>query len=37
MVSGTIFDHDDRLRSFELLAQVARELQPVRSVALAAS
>ena len=37
MVSGTVYDHDDRLRSFELLAQVARELQPAGRAALAES
>jgi luciferase family oxidoreductase group 1 len=35
MVSGTVYDHDARLRSYELLAEIGRELAPARSRAAA--
>ena len=36
MVSGAVFDHAARLRSYELLAGIGRRLEPARGVALAA-
>jgi hypothetical protein len=35
MVSGSIFDHDARLRSYELLADIGHKLEPRRTAALA--
>jgi luciferase family oxidoreductase group 1 len=36
MVSAAVFDHDARVRSYELLAQIGRALSPARAAALAA-
>jgi luciferase family oxidoreductase group 1 len=36
MVSGAVFDHGARLRSFEIVAEVARRLQPAGVAAVAA-
>jgi luciferase family oxidoreductase group 1 len=35
MVSGTVFDHDARLRSYELLAEIGQQLEPRRTASLA--
>jgi luciferase family oxidoreductase group 1 len=35
MVSAAIFDHDARLRSYELLAELGRELEPADAAAMA--
>jgi luciferase family oxidoreductase group 1 len=35
MVSGTVFDHDARLHSYKLLADVGQQLEPRRAAALA--
>ena len=35
MVSGSIFDHDARLHSYELLADIGQQLEPRRTAALA--
>jgi alkanesulfonate monooxygenase SsuD/methylene tetrahydromethanopterin reductase-like flavin-dependent oxidoreductase (luciferase family) len=36
MVSAAIYDHDARKRSYALLAEVGRALEPARHAALAA-
>jgi len=33
MVSGTVFEHSARLRSYELLADIGRALEPKRNTA----
>jgi hypothetical protein len=33
MVGGTVFDHSARLRSYELLADIGRALEPKRDAA----
>jgi alkanesulfonate monooxygenase SsuD/methylene tetrahydromethanopterin reductase-like flavin-dependent oxidoreductase (luciferase family) len=33
MVSGTVFEHSARLRSYELLADIGRALEPKRNIA----
>jgi alkanesulfonate monooxygenase SsuD/methylene tetrahydromethanopterin reductase-like flavin-dependent oxidoreductase (luciferase family) len=33
MVSGTVFEHSARLRSYELLADIGRALEPRRNTA----
>ncbi len=35
MVSATVFEHEDRLRSYELLADISQQLEPRREEALA--
>ena len=35
MVSATVFEHEDRLRSYELLAEISQQLEPRREEALA--
>jgi alkanesulfonate monooxygenase SsuD/methylene tetrahydromethanopterin reductase-like flavin-dependent oxidoreductase (luciferase family) len=35
MVSGTVFEHEARLHSYKLLAEISQQLEPARDAALA--
>jgi hypothetical protein len=35
MVSGTVFEHEARLHSYKLLAEISQQLEPRREAALA--